>query len=423
MEEMVHGEQLLRRTRLRGLIRSQPLAGVLISPRMEAKLQLTVVNTETSNPLLGLLGAESTRDVIANIRLRFEVRPAPGRVPVVMPECCFFLRVPPFLKYRRFDDTDHLDFLGLRHRWLTARFSPAGELEIYDEEGELLSTGESYSVAGLVTVLDQTARWLREGATGEARRFNLQTQGAVGELMRRIAGYQEQVFVAFEDMAQGVEGRPSLSTSLEDLSALDCSYEITDVHARVLIQLDGEGKLIETSEQKSSEDWQQLDFDMRLRRRGELAGFEIAIRPPDFLVQGNDYHGKFLEALETDAGREILWSAFEEGTREAFDRFLQHPAQSETAVLVRVDGRDHDLVLLSGPLGGHDCRLLFLVKFDVTEFPRVEPTVVSARFLALEQPQGRWLPDRLTGEPAAMIDRYLTRVFRTAAGWLRAVVP
>jgi hypothetical protein len=67
IEEMVRGEQLLRRMRLPELLPSQGLTGVLISPRMRAKLQLTVTRTETSGSLLGLFGEESSTQGFLNV--------------------------------------------------------------------------------------------------------------------------------------------------------------------------------------------------------------------------------------------------------------------------------------------------------------------------------------------------------------------
>lgn len=424
IEEMVRGERLVRRLRLPVLGPSHGLTGVLISPRMQAKLSLTVMKTETSSMLLGLFGGESTQDVIANIRLSFELRPTPDRDTRVMPEFWFSLVVPPFLRYRRQNEVEFVDFLVSEQWWFTGRRSPGAGLEIYDKEGQLLSSGESYSVAGLAAVLDRTARWVREGATGPVKRFDLDTQGAVGELMRRIAGYHQQVIAALVDMPEDSGVRSKRTNSVADLPAFDCSYRITDVHAKALLQLDGEGRLIEGSHQKESDDWQQLDFEIRPGTRGVLTSLQIAIRPPDFLVPGGKYHTEFLEALQTDGALGILWEAFSQGDKATFEAFLRNASQSERALLVRIDGKDHDLVLLAGPLGGRASRLLFLVQFEVTEFPSVAPKVANARFLAREEGPGPWIPERVTeGEAAQMIDRYLTRVFRTTLGWLRGVVP
>jgi len=421
IEEMVRGEQLLRRLRLPGLTPSQGLTGILISPRMRAKLQLTVTETETSSSLLGLFGGGSTRDVIANIRLGFELRPTSDRATAVLPGSEFALLVPPFLRYRKQDADEYVDFLVSEHKWLAGSLATDGAVKIHDEEGQLLSSGDSYSVAGVAAVLDRTATWLRAGATGAAKRFDLETQGAVGTLMRRIAGYYQQVVEALMEVDDHRGDLLPERVSRAQLPMSDCGYRITDVQAKALLQLDGQGRLIEGSDQKESEDWQQLDFEMGLATGGALAGLRIAIRPPDFLVQGDKYHAKFLEAVQTGAALEILWEAFNGGDRPAFAQFLSNSSQSERSLLVRIDGQDHDLVLLAGSLGGRESRLLFLVQFEVTDFPSVVPKVVSAVFVAREEGPGRWVPDRVVGEPAQMIDRYITRVFRTTLGWLRGV--
>ena len=65
------------------------------------------------------------------------------------------------------------------------------------------------------------------------------------------------------------------------------------MRAKALLQLDGEGRLIEGSDQKDAEDWQQLDFEIGPGPRGVSGGLQIAIRPPDFLVPGDNYHARF----------------------------------------------------------------------------------------------------------------------------------
>jgi hypothetical protein len=391
LEDMVRGDRAIRRMRFLPLMRRAAPPDVLVATQMRAKLQLSAVRTETKEIVFGIFGEHTRTDVIANVRLTFEVRPVPGSEPPgKLPER-FLLEIPPFMGLG--DGLIEFDLGGgLR---IVARLADE-TIRWRDEGGNRLRVDDGWPAGRLVSFLERVSRWLRDTERGEARRFDLDAQGGLGILLRRIREHYAIVKDRLEKLNQSRIVRLTRRMSFADHPALDAGYILSGIRSEALVQLDRNGNLVSESGDTDPEDWQQIDFELHQISRAEGANLLISFRAPDFLVSGQ-YHDRFLQAIREPGACEILHRAQTSvSDPEEFQAFLSAPEQKRSAIFVRLDAEDHDLVLLRGGVDDMSIEYLFIARFEVTPFPEVRPKLVEAQLLSSRLGGRSWAPQHIS---------------------------
>jgi hypothetical protein len=414
LEDMVRGDRAIRRMRFLPLMRRAAPPNVLVATQMRAKLQLSAVRTETKEIVFGIFGEHTRTDVIANVRLTFEVRPVPGSEPPgKLPER-FLLEIPPFMRL----GDGRIKFVLGGGRRIVARLANK-KVRWRDEDGNRIRVDDGWPAGRLVSFLERVSRWLRNAERGEARRFDLSAQGGLGMLLRRIREHYAIVSDRLEKLNQSRIVRLTRRRSFADHPALDAGYILAGIRSEALVQLDRNGNLVSESGDTDPEDWQQIDFELHQLSRAEGANLLISFRAPDFLVSGQ-YHDRFLQAMREPAACEILLRAQTSvPDPEEFQAFLSAPEQKRSAIFVRLDAEDHDLVLLRGEVDDMSIEYLFIARFEVTPFPEVQPKLVEAQLLSSRLEGRSWdpqhIPDRL--EARRRVSGYMNRFVRTLNQW------
>lgn len=387
---------------------ARPLpASIFVSPRIAFSLRIDQTWDRRRGFLPNIFDSRTaSRDAVANVRVRFTIRPSPEPVGGGDGDGALTLLVPSFVTYR---DEDRLEVMLDEERRVVARFTSDDRIVLRDSGGRSIAVSERWPVEPLAGILERTALWLRQGAPGVSRAFDPARDTELGKLLRRIAAYQGEIRKALETSI-----RSSDSASSDRHSDLDAFYVIDDFKAKALLKLDDEGRI---AVGENGGRWQQkLDFEVRPSKAGALEGFVISIRPPDFLVDG-PYHQKFIAALREARGE--LKSALDElrPSTAGFDRYLASRGFDESTLFVRIDTEDHDLVLMGGVLDGRSVEVLLLVRFDASELPDGNPRVDEAELIAYRERSTSWLPERVSRGQQKRIGPYMHRFLRTARSW------
>ena len=411
---MVRGDRAIRHMSLLSRKRGVGPAAVLIANNMRAKLQLSAVRTETKEIVFGIFGEHTHTDVVANVRLTFDVRPVPGSgLSIRLPEK-FLLEIPPFID----PGSGRIGFdIGGGHK-IVARLDDE-KLRWFDETGNRMKVGEGWPAEYLVSFFARVSRWLRNVEQGETRPFDLGTQGGLGELLGRIREHYTIVKDRLEELNQSRIVRLTRRMSLADHPALDAGYALSGIRTEALVQLDRNGNLVSESGDTEPENWQQIDFELNQLSEAEGANLLISFRLPDFLVSGR-YHKRFLEAIrKPEASKIIHQEQAAVPDFEKFRAFLSAPGQEISAIFIRLDAEDHDLILLRGEVDGRSIEYLFIADFEVTPFPEVKPKLVKARLLSSRTEASNWVSHRIPDKMKAhrRVSKYMNRYVRTINQW------
>jgi hypothetical protein len=418
LENMVRGDRAIRHMGLMPPRQRVAPMNVLVATKMRSKLQLSAVRSETKEIVFGIFGEHTRTDVIANIRLTFEVRPVPGtELAVKLPER-FLLEIPPFMDIG--DGQIEFDLGGGRR--ISAGLA-AEKIRWRDERGNPLNVAEGWPAGYLVSFFERVSRWLRNAERGEARPFDLGAQGGLGMLLGRIREHYTTVRDRLEELNQSRIVQLTRRRSLADHPALDAGYILAGIRCEALVQLDRNGNLVSESGNTDPEDWQQIDFELHQLSGTEGTNLLISFQLPDFLVSGQ-YHQRFLKAIRKPEASKILHEAQTSVLdSEKFQAFLSAPAQETSAIFVRLDAEDHDLILLRDGLEGRSIEYLFMARFEVTPFPEVKPKLVKARLLSSRVEGGSWAPQRIPDRMKSRkrVRKYMNRYVRTLNQWTRGL--
>jgi len=406
---LIRADLSLRMASLDHLNEPTTFPSLLVATEMQGKLSFVVNHTESRKFLFGLFEEDRSRS-IADVRLRFKIRPSlePDTTPIVEPKLTF---VPPvFLE--NLGDVDSLQ-LRLKDARLLQVKSISNDGPAFQIDDTVLGRNTHWPAELLVELLETLASWLRTKQGGEPQPLRLQKGLHLDALLRTIID-------CYSRIVDIMDGEPTDRTII-DLEkkllrihpAFGAGYRFVSLLARALVQLDRNGELVSDL---NDPDWQQFDIAVELIPGPGGHEIRIQLRPPDFLVEG-EYHRRFLEMIRTPEGTELLYNKLKilNATKQDFDDFLHDPVQNQTAIFVRMQRDDLDLVLLQANLRGQRARFLYQMRFNVTSYPdvRVEG-IEDVELLAAEVGSlgltGRIAPD---SPPYA----YVVRFFRTLHTW------
>lgn len=414
MGAMMRGDLALRQISLGHLGRPGRFPGILVAREMRGKLSFVVRLSQTEELLFGLFEDER-HDTVADIRLRFALRPTPDPViaPLDRPGMAFL--PPPFLENP--GDPAQLRVRLRRGHALAVRFRDGDTPLLQDDSGAVFDGAQTWPTALLVDLLDTLASWLRTRQAGAPQPFVIPAGTGLGRLLQEtVAGFR-----LILDRFDG-EPRDERLAALEEAlttvhPALGGGYHVPVLLARLLVQLDAHGDLVTDLDDP---DWQQFDIEVRLVPNVGRPVLHFMMHPPDFLTDG-DYHSSFLAALRAPEVAAPLRDELDrpDVDEAAFTDFLHDPEQERASLFVRIRRDDLDLVLLRGGLQGVAARLLYQMRFEVTPYPEVRvQRVADIRLLAAEV--GAQTRDgRASRQPA---QRYFERFFRALRVWQTGMI-
>lgn len=409
METMMAGELALRQVSLRHLGAPRLFPGILVAPEMRGKLSFVVRLSQTEEFLFGLF-EEQRGDTVADVRLRFAVRPTPEPVLVPFDRSGVLFVPPPFL--------EPPGEPGLLRLWLHSgqllqvRFGADETMALHDENRVLVDAAQEWPTALLVELLETLAAWLRTRRSGTPRPFVVPTGTILGRLLHQVIDALQRILDNFDGEPADRDTR-ALDAELTAIHpAFGAGYHLQTLLAQLLVQLDAHGDLVTDL---ADPDWQQFDIAVRVVPNAGRHDVQLAMHPPDFLTAGA-YHGSFLTAIRAPAVTAELARALDRPDLDeaAFAEYLHDPWQDRASLFVRIRRDDVDLVLLHGRLRGEATRLLYEMRFEVTPYPEVHVRrVTDIRLLAAAVGAQSW-DDRASSEPG---QRYFRRFLRALRVW------
>lgn len=412
MQGLVRGDLALREATVARLDRRSLLPGLLVAGKMGAKLSFAVALHESHEFLFGLFGENRERSV-ADIRLRFELRPAlsPPRM-AIDPSAVLFL--PPKF-FHRPGAPGPLELILADGHGLTIAHD-AGHVAVEVEGLGAIGARDEWPVWLVVALLDTLAAWVESGPGDRPCRFALDSGTRLDKLLASVytgyAGIADVVTREPDSAAARAASRRLFGT----YPGLAGSYRLSELAARVLVQLDRQGDLVTDG---NDPDWQQYDLDARMVAGAGAPAIHLSIRPPDVLTDG-PFHRAFLDGIREDDAIEQLADASDDLGEESLRDFVRDPLLDDRALFVRIRHDDLDLVLLRGAMKGEALGLLYLVRFEVEPFPDVRvKRIDSARLIGWSRGPGDWQGE--IGHRSEIATHFL-RLFTVLLGWHRRML-
>jgi hypothetical protein len=403
---------------------AEPLPSVLAVRRLAMKLRFKLKSTEEHRWLFGLF-SESKEDVLADLRFHFEVGSALSTAPSGTGEVRSEFAPPPFLESPVSGESTVLRCRSGRRLRLEGR---GKTLRIFDEtlERELVRH-VPWPCATVVDLLETIRDWLSSGEEGEPIAFAVPATSKTGSLFRAIATGQARLAQDVREIqrrrgAALFELRSSHRALLTDAIRLHREhpdfvprYEVQRSEMRTLVRWDENGRLLKPD---SREAWLRAEVRARCLVDEEPLRCLLTLTLPDALTVGRPFFDEFLESLIARGRRQALVEVLKTSWNRkggVARRFLDS-VDEERCILIRVDPKDHDLVILEGLREGVRTRVLLEVKFDVKQgYPDVEVTPEELKHL-----------DTWSGSPSnepvsdEMHPAYFFRLFRVLVRWLGA---
>lgn len=417
---LVAGDLALRALSLRHLGQGARFPTILAARQMSAKLCF-IYAIQEERRVFGFLG-EKHDEKVADIRLNFSLEPSLGETGA-SPSPTLPSFAPPDLLVCD-GDPDVLTVRMPGGKTYAISFPRDGGLTVAAEDGELLVVRKDWEARHIVELLDALAEWADEGHRERFYPLRVEAMGELGGLLQRILDGLDSLTHRLRAPFTK-RGDAALDRYLRSIHPhFGAGYSFRDLHAKVLVQLNREGEL---ARELDDEDWHQLDIEIRVPRRLGRTEAQLQLRPPDILVQGSEYHARFLACVREH------WKAFHssyvrhfEGLdhddfrrrsfkETAFREFVWDPAQEARSLFVRIDRDDTDVVLLRGSFEGKPAELVYRVRFKVSPFPEVRVERVKEAVLIAGH-VGRKAYTPIAGVDAE-VHRYFVRTFRILQRW------
>ena len=370
---MIRGDLLLRRMSIDSFNASMIFPAIFFAREMQGKLSFIVQLEESRKFLFGLFKHEREQSV-ADLRLHFALHPSVEAAVSAREQLSLMFAPPPFLMPP--EEPDQLCLKLYNGDLLFITFTPTNGVALQLQDGKLLPPSKPWPVSFGVGILKTLAVWIRTRDAGSPQPFAISDTSILGSLLHEII----EGYYLIADVLAGKPSDESLITADRQLRQihpeLGGGYRLSSMRARLLVQLDQNGELLSDLDDPN---WHQIDIEIQITPAKGGHEIRIAIHPPDILVSGT-YHRTFLAAIRTKKTREKLYDKLKDTlpiTSTAFQSYLNDPVHDQRAVFARIDRDDIDLVLLEGPLEGQTVRLLYQIKFEVTDYPEVEVTKVS----------------------------------------------
>ncbi len=382
VRDMVRGDIALRRHSIDQLDTGFLWPFVAAAREMRAGLRFEAVCEAEDSWLFGLF-KETDQTTTADIRMRIGI--AASREPGAPgPETGHLLYSPPVFLVDASSTMARIRChsgreVRVRMRGRRPRFfSPRGTDTIMPED--------SCRVDVLVDLLDTFRVWAAADGGDGGR---LWTPPPVPRTRELIGAVVQHLFGLHSELArfQMLAGPESLRSRSEDRDLwrglrrlrrihpdLAPIYDWAELESRILVRWDDEGRLVVKG---SDQAWLRADIIARLTARHPPC-LNITLRPSDVLFKGHRFFEPFLKAVTARSFQISKEIARRLGIdREEVVRLFERLDQLRT-VLVRIDDRDHDLVLLRSGVPGSHAWALLGVHFIVEKgFPEVR---VSAEF-------------------------------------------
>jgi hypothetical protein len=377
---------------------------ILVANEIRAELRFNITLSDENDFLFDLFD-EKDVESIADVRLLFAIHPIPEeeRLPDSEPGLTFL--PPPFLQNP--GDVDLLSIRLISGERLQVRFPDRHRVSIQSSSGDIFTNKRIRNISLLIDLLETLAAWCKEPYAGEAKRFRIQSQELLGNLLSKIIGGYRQIHQIMRKK-WSEPGLKELDRELKDIHpSFGAGYRLYSLFARIIVTLDESGKLISDLDQSER---QKFDIEVSQSLNAQTTGVRINMFPPDFLVAGK-HHAVFLDKLRSP---EIIHRIFPKNTKlnikeASFLDFMKDPMQDEASIFIRIRRDDLDVVLLKGQLGNQKTYMLYTMKFEVTSEPVIEVADVSdIELMALKIGSNEW---QLPNKEQEAVYEYLKRLF------------